>query len=536
MMGNEVSVEQVNDINRSGLPNYSGNWTPVQARHLLRRTTFGATKAEIDQAVQLGMEASVEQLLADRALPTPPINYNFEDDPDVPIGDTWVNSPHSEGVISYRRTSIKAWTMENILEEGLSAREKMVLFWHNHFPIAQTLDPRYEYSYSTTLRENAFGNFRELVKLITIDPAMLRYLNGNRNTKQAPNENYARELLELFTIGKGPIAGPGDYTHYTEHDVREISKILTGWVDRGFYGAPPVQVLFRPVRHDASTKQLSDRFGGVIIENKGSEEYAYLIDIIFQQTEVARFICRKLYQWFVYYEIDDTIEADVIEPMAQMLIAEQYDIKPVLFSLWTSAHFYDSDHLGCMIRHPIDFIPGLFRTAGCTIPDELNARLRLLQGLFNSCTILGMQYYEIPQVAGWKAFYSSPAYYQLWINSVSLPLRKLYVDLLTLVDEGLVGQVIQFDGLAMLATLDNPYNVNNVVSEIAELFLSRPLTSSQHTALKTVLLPGLPDYEWTAEYSNYIADPDDEDLAESINNRMKAYLNTLLNLPEAHLS
>lgn len=102
----------------------------------------------------------------------------------------------------------------------------MTLFWHNHFVTAETNDPRLEYKYITTIRKNSLGNFKTLTKEITIDPAMLLYLNGNQNTSRAPNENYARELLELFTLGKGELAGPGDYTTFTEVDVAAIAKVL----------------------------------------------------------------------------------------------------------------------------------------------------------------------------------------------------------------------------------------------------------------------------------------------------------------------
>ena len=118
-----------------------------------------------------------------------------------------------------------------MLNEQASLREKMVLFWHNHFVTALGTigDPRYGFRYNALLRKYALGNFKELALAITIDGAMLKYLNGNRNSKAAPDENYARELQELFTIGKGPEIGPGDYTNYTEDDVKAAAKVLTGW-------------------------------------------------------------------------------------------------------------------------------------------------------------------------------------------------------------------------------------------------------------------------------------------------------------------
>ena len=205
---------------------YAGAWTYESAAHLLRRCMFGPTYSQIKEATQMGLGATVEMLLEDLPLPSPPINTRNDQDPHVPIGETWVEAHYSSGrskkldQLNYRRRSLKSWTIGRIMNPEMSIREKMTLFWHNHFPVNDINDPKLLYDYVTKLREHGTGNFRTLVKEITLDPAMLRYLNGDENTAKAPNENYARELLELFTIGKGPQIGPGDYTHYTEQDVK----------------------------------------------------------------------------------------------------------------------------------------------------------------------------------------------------------------------------------------------------------------------------------------------------------------------------
>ena len=157
-------------------------------------------------------------------------------------------------------------------------QEKLTLFWHNHYVTQGINDPQMVYNYITLLRENGLGNFRELTKQMTIEPAMLIYLNGNQNSAVAPNENYARELLELFTIGKGPAVGPGDYTNYTEDDVVEMARVLTGWIVRGGFTTDtvnnPLKSEFRPARHDDGTKQLSHRFDDIEIDDMGENEYA----------------------------------------------------------------------------------------------------------------------------------------------------------------------------------------------------------------------------------------------------------------------
>ncbi|NUO01583.1 MAG: DUF1800 family protein, partial [Saprospiraceae bacterium] len=359
----------------SGLEPYSGPWAFEQAAHLLRRTMFGPTYEQIKTVRDQGMNATVAQLFQDLPLPAPPINYYFEEDPNVPVGSTWIDAPYSTTVnlAQYRGRSLRGWTLGQILEEGISVREKLVLFWLNHFGIGNVNDPKFNYRHSNLLRTHAWGNFKQLIKDITISPSMLRFLNGNQNTRIAPNENYARELLELFTIGKGPQVGPGDYTNYTEDDVLQMAKVLTGWRDRGYNtlnAATPVESFFQANLHDTGVKQLSHRFDNVTISNLGNQEYAHLVDIIFQKDEVARFISRKLYRWFIYYIITDDAEANVIEPMAQLLIANNYELAPVLKALLSSAHFYDMLNVGPMIKNPLDFVAGTLKQFEVAMPAD----------------------------------------------------------------------------------------------------------------------------------------------------------------------
>lgn len=525
----------------TGLEPFEGEWNYAQAAHLLRRTTFGATHTQIKEAFSNGLEATLNTLLSNQALPDPPLNSNDQDDPFVPIGDTWINQPFSSQQQRNRRTqSIRAWTMELLLNDGVSIREKMVLFWHNHFvtQITTVKDPMFIYDYSNTLRENALGNFKELVKLITVNPAMLRYLNGNQNSRVAPNENYARELLELFTIGKGALAGPGDYTTFTEDDVIAIAKSLTGWRDRGYFTDQEIEIsaAFIPNRHDTSTKILSHRFNNATITDAGDQEYINLIDLIFEQAEVAKFISRKLYRWFVYYKIDDSIEEKVIDPMAQLLIDNNFEILPVLEVLFRSAHFHDIEQVGCMIKNPLDFVMGVFRQFEVETPTELQQKYRLLLIMAEFSPSLQMEYYDPPNVAGWKAYYQAPIYSQIWLNSVTIPIRMTFTTRIALQGyEFNFGDII-IDPLAFLSKLDEPADVNNLIDECVQILLPKPITDGQKDYLKNVLIPGLPDYEWNVEYSDYAIDPSNEALAIAIGNKIRNLLATIMSMPEYHLS
>ncbi len=523
----------------SGLDPYTGPWNYEQAAHLLRRCTFGATHAQIKEVVQNGLADTIDTLLAELPLPAPPLNFKDADDPNVPIGETWVNAPYSsDEERPPRRQSLYAWTMELILEEGISIREKMVLFWHNHFVVesASVNDGKFLYDYSNTLRTHVLGNFKDFVKAITINPAMLRYLNGRQNSKFAPNENYARELLELFTIGKGDLAGPGDYTTFTEDDVAEIARVLTGWRDTGYYATEeiPVSAVYINNRHDVGSKQLSHRFDNVVIENAGDQEYANLIDIIFQQDEVARFICRKLYRWFVYYNIDETVESNIIEPMAQLLIDNNYEIKPVLAVLLSSDHFFDPERIGCMIKHPLDFVFGVLNQFEVSLPEELNPRFNLLLNVSRFLPSFQMEYYNPPNVAGWKAYYQAPVFYQIWLNSVTLPIRMEFSA--RIVTPGYVNGALIIDALEFLTTLDEPSDINLLIDDLVRILLPKGITENQRVFLKEVLIPGLPDYEWNVEYSEYASDPGNVDLAEGVRNKVRNLLTTMLTMSEYQLS
>lgn len=530
-------VPQVN----SGLDPYTGPFEFEQAAHLLRRTTYGPSREQIEQAVTLGLQGTLAKLFADQPLPDPPLNFSNEEDPFVPIGETWIDAPYVPGanLQGPRNQSLRAWQMGVILNEGTSIREKLVTFWHNHYVTGGINDPKFVYRYITLFRNNPWGNFRELTKAVTIDPAMLRYLNGNQNTAAAPNENYARELLELFTIGKGPVAGPGDYTNYTEQDVVQMARVLTGWRDVGYFTTNPnieVGSVFIPGRHDVEAKVLSHRFDNAVITNMGDQEYAHLIDIIFSKDEVARFICRKFYRWFVYYVITEEVEANVIEPMAQILISNDYEVRPALEALLGSEHFFDMLNVGPMIKNPLDFVMSLAKSTRMEFPTELQPMYRHWLNLFRGMAFLQMEYFFPPSVAGWPAYYQEPSFFRLWINSVTLPIRMEISTLLA--NNGIAGfgARTRMDVLQLVATVSDPFDPNVVISDFARLFFPQPITDAQHTFLKEVLLPGLPDFEWTLEYTDYVNDPTNEEKAQAVDSKLRNLLTAMFSMPEFQLS
>ena len=532
--------------NSAGLEPYSGEWNFDTAAHLYRRTTFGATGPQIKDAAKLNLDDIVDQLFDTIHLPAEPINYRFDDDIYVPIGESWVGKPvqRSENapmIANYRRNSLRVWQVDNLVKSDLNIREQMTLFWHGHFvtQMETVRDPSFMYHYITKLRENATGNFKTLTELMTIDPAMLRYLNGNQNSNTAPNENYARELLELFTIGKGELAGEGDYTTFTEQDVTEAAKVLTGWRDTGYLAreGQEINAVFRSNRHDTSTKHLSHRFDNTQINNEGENEYKTLIDIIFQQDEVARFICRKLYRWFVYYDINNEVENNIIAPMAAHLRSNNYEIAPSLKLLLKSQHFFEICSVGPMIKNPIIFLINLIRQNKVSLPeDDLLRRYAVLFRFSQSIDTSEMTYFDPPNVAGWKAYYQEPLFYRIWISSVTLRNRQNITDALSSGQVRIAGFNVTVDLIDYISTFDDPYDPNTLIREFVANLFPQAISEEQLAFLKEILIPGLPDFEWTVEYELHLNDPTNEETRLSVDQKLRNFFSALLKMPEYYLS
>ena len=527
----------------SGVAPYTGPWTKQEASHLLSRTMMGNSYAELNEAVELGLAGTLDKLYADMPMPDDPL-ITSRLDGGANVGETWVDKPYAAGdglmrSVVVRIRSLFTWIGKNLLAPGISGRETMVLFWHNHFAINTAVEPKYNYRYLSSIYNHVYGDFRQLVKEMTVDPLMLTFLNGNQNTAAAPNENYARELLELFTLGKGPQVGDGDYTHYTEQDVVAMAKLLTGWVDYGFNATDSGDFgsAFVPRRHDGATVQLSHRFDNATFASSGERTYADLVDFILERDEVARFMVRNLYRWFVYYDITPAVEAGVIEPLADMLRDGDYQVKPVLLALLGSEHFFDVLTQGPMIKHPLDFTMKLLRGFGV----DQTGNARQLDSLYVAASSLardlGMTHFTPPNVAGWKAFYQEPLYYRLWINSATLPLRIDYARRL------LRGQA-QVQGFGTLAVslvditaeFPEPGQLYPMIDEWVLHLLPRPIPASQREFLKEVLLPGLPDSQWTAEWFAYQNDVSDAALKQALETKLQRMVISLCEMPEYQLS
>jgi len=521
----------------TGLQKYAGSWTRNEVQHLLKRVLFGSTKKDIDQFTSAGLNATLDAILNYTSnLPAPPLNeYNSANltDPAVPAGTTWVNHPTNDGTINgARRTSFKKWWMGQMINQESNIREKMTLFWANHFGTeANDIgNGVWVYNHHSLLRRYAVGNFKQLIKEVTIDPGMLRYLNGYVNTANAPDENYARELQELFTLGKGSLV------HYTEEDVRTAARVLTGWrINSNF------QSYFDPARHDSKLKVFSSYYGGKQITGKtgaaGSDETNELIDMIFQQEEVSKYICRKLYRWFVYYKIDTAAEQNVIEPLAKIFRDNNYEIKPVLRALFESQHFYDALNQGCFIKSPVDYVVSCLREFGVVFPPTFTHQYIMWNYIRNWCTNMTQDIAEPPNVSGWPAYYQEPQFHEIWINSDTLPKRNRFTDTMVTTGYSNSGQKILIDAVGFAKQMNNPNDPNKLIDEILAVICRVPLSATLKQNIKQQILLSnqSSDHYWTDEWNAYIQNPSAGNF-NLVNSRLRSLLQYFMNLPEYQLS
>lgn len=528
----------------SGLTRYTGNFGAPELTHLLKRTLFGATLADKQFFAGQSLTQVLNALLTQAPTPEPPLkDYTpaatvTTPDTNIALGTTWVGDVNNDGSIqAARRASFKKWWVGNLVHQNRSITEKMTLFWHNHFA-TETNDianAQYVYKHHALLRNFALGNFKQLVKAITIDPGMLLYLNGYLNTAAAPDENYARELQELFCCGKG------SQSLFTEADVRAAARVLTGWRINN----TTLTSFFDPARHDTGPKQFSAFYNNTTIQgrsgaNAGLAELDDLLNMIFNTTEVAKFICRKLYTWFVYYDIDATVEQNIIEPLAQILRTNNYEIKPTLEALLASEHFFDVQSRGCQIKSPVDFVIGACRELQTQFPaaTETVAQYTHYNYLLTWCSNLQQNLGDPPDVSGWKAYYQAPQFYEIWINSDTLPKRNQFTDVMVSNGYTAQGRKTQFEVLPVVAAFPNAGNPNAVVQGLADLLLGLPLSTSSREQLKRdILLSGqTSDHYWTDAWNLYSTNPANTNNTNNVRNKLRDLAKYLMNLAEFQLS
>lgn len=528
----------------SGINTYTGTWTKNEVQHLLKRTMFGSTKADINYFLTKTIVQTVDELVnAVAPLPSPPVNDYSPGtaDSNVAAGATWINNPTNDGTLNnLRRNSFKKWWTGVMINQDRSLREKMTLFWANHFGTEtnEIDNAHYIYRHHNLLRQSALGNFKQLIKDVTIDTGMLRYLNGYLNTASAPDENYGRELQELFTVGKDPLT---NMAAYSEDDVKKAAKVLTGWRING----TTFTSFFDGTKHDATSKQFSSFYNNTTITGQsganGALETDALINMLFTKIEVSKYIVRKLYRWFVYYKIDAATETNVIEPLATIYRNNNYEIKPVLSALFKSEHFFDVLNQGCFIKSPVDQVIGCLREFNVVFPNATSEHADaygMWNYIYNWMVNMNQSIGDPPNVSGWPSYYQAPQFHELWINSDTLPKRNRFTD--TMIQSGYTrnGKKIIINGVAFTQSLPNPSDPNALIDDaLAILYRMQLSPATKQTIKQQILLSNqTQDLYWSNAWNAYIADPSNVSNFNVVNNRLKSFYQYLMNLPEYQLS
>jgi uncharacterized protein (DUF1800 family) len=358
------------------VPDAERPWARREAAHLYRRAGFAATSAELDEAVQAGAAGTLARLCDP---PPSPAADQFERD---------VAGLTARLASGGNAPQLQGWWLYRMLGSSDPLLEKLTLFWHGHFATsaAKVEKERLVLQQNELLRRHARGPFAGMVKAVSRDPAMLVYLDSTSNRRIRPNENYARELLELFCLGVG---------NYTEHDIKEVARAFTGWEVRGG------QFAFNRIQHDTGNKTFFGKTG-----NYDGDD---AIGIVLDQPAAARFIARKLIRYFMFDE-PEAPDA-LVEPLAAELRRGDFATGPAVRLLLGSNLFFSGHAVGRKVRSPVELGVGLLRALGGT-----TNLIKMAQGMSE----LGQGLFYPPNVKGWDGG-------RAWINSSSLLGRGNFV-------------------------------------------------------------------------------------------------------------
>ncbi|WP_190810722.1 DUF1800 family protein [Flagellimonas sp. S3867] len=466
-------MEYFINCNSSTLAPYTDPLDELRAAHLYRRLGFSASVQTINAAVGQTADTLIDNLV-DQALALAPIA--------PPAWADWTNDdyPADDDLAGQlRRAQQEEFATaygNSLLDNNL--RDRLSFFWSNHF--VTEIDVyncnSFLYYYINCLQRNAIGNFRTFVSEIGLTSAMLYYLDGVRNRGNNPNENYARELYELFTLGEG--------NNYTEDDIIETAKAISGYTENGEVGC--TQVTFDPTEFNTENKTI---FG-----QTGNWGYDDVINILFTErpNEIAWFICKKLYEFFVHPDSDD---ADgnaqaIINGMAATFTSNNFELAPVLRQLFKSQHFFDEDAIGVIIKSPFDLYMNLIKETGFTYDDST------VINVIDASRLIGQTLFDPFDVAGWQRD-------RQWINTNFIIGRWLTSEVF--LERFFQANPEQFRTLAMDAVGAGDANTSNpetVVRALVNKFTPKGLLTDQdfENAMDAFKIDDVPENYYSPDY------------------------------------
>ena len=554
--------------------------TQAEAAHLLRRATMGPTQTEITTFTGVSADLAIQTLINNiNYLPSPPVDLN---DTKTTVGQQYVNSVYDSalGRNFDFRYYYKHWWINMMAAQGGSPSivDKLTLFWQNHFVTTEEAVDEYRaiYQYFSLIRNGVVvsnvqrggvvGNFRDMVYQISVNPAMLKYLNGNDSIKGTPNENYARELQELFVVGAKDFAGNNNYT---ENDVKAAARVLTGWRYRNFYSPNTTYVdsYFTATRHDTTSKQFSLSYPdpqnpslGTVINtpavampvgysNVGEFELDALLDMLFRHPQTPKFICRKLYRFFVNPNVTQAIEDTIIDQLATTfktpdpITGRAFEVKPIIIKLLSSQHFYDVTNIGAMVKSPLEFTVGTYRFFNFNVPTIDSGNLvntvknyrYYAQYLYDRMNEMQMSILDQPTVFGYDAYYQT-GYSRNWINTSQVGLRNSFTDKLLTGYNVVSGNTplvtIKINVLAIPDQAVNPYDCYSVFDFIIKNMFATSFTAAQRTFLvETIMMIQQPIANWNTQWTAYKGNANTTNTS-TVKSKLDALIKYLLRMAE----
>lgn len=503
------------------------------ALHLLRRTTYSPTKTLVNQFALLTAAEAADTLFSN---PVYSVSEPLATDTSQKYIPTYYSpTVGSTSMNDYDRFyAVYSWWFYRA-QKSTTIHSKMVEFLHTIF-ITNNQVERYQdftYDYMALLEFYSTRSVKTLAKKMSRLNVMHYYLDNRLNTVGAPNENYAREFLELFTILKGPQDGQGSYTNYTEHDVQQAARVLTGFTtilesERLSYIDTECKIpLGKKVfaNHDTGNKTFSSKFNNQTIQGATNEaamdvELDTFIDMVFSQPTTAKNYARRMYRYFVSRNISTEIESDIITPLANNLIVTNYDIQSTMKMLLRSIHFYDEDDttngdeiIGGKIKSVLEFVLVMFSQFNIEGPNQNTHTQGFLQFYFYflwyRSELAGQKIFMPPNVAGYPPIYEGPLYDKTWINSSNLKYRySNFIDDLIQGITNLDAPPIIFDTVLYFrnsGNFSNPANATVLLNEFFQLCLVETPTGDRYTYFQQALLGNLSVINWQNEWNNYLA-------------------------------
>jgi hypothetical protein len=359
-------------------PSPQDPWGRKWAAHLYRRAAFGPSDQDFIEAERLGPDGTLDLLL--RGQPQ-----------SADILETLIDVGRIAASRDDGGDELRSWWLYCMLQGGHPLREKLTLFWHNHFAtsLVKVQDPELMFRQNCLLRAHALRRFGPLLQEMSRDPAMLLWLDSNSNVKGRPNENYARELMELFSLGVG---------NYTEKDVRQAARAFTGWHTDGY------RFKFAPGAHDGEAK--------TVLGRTGAWDGGDVVRIVLEQPSSALFLVRKLYCFLI--SENATPPDSLLKPLCESLRKSDYDIAALVRTMLASRHFYSGHAFRQRVKSPVEYVLGAVRAVYQSY-DGREADFRPLpqQALVGPTSAMGQQLFAPPNVKGWPGGRS-------WLNTSTL--------------------------------------------------------------------------------------------------------------------